>query len=47
MPLSLEIITPDRKVLETPADQVVLPTESGEAGILPRSHAFADQAGSR
>ncbi|PDH30904.1 MAG: ATP synthase F1 subunit epsilon [Puniceicoccaceae bacterium MED-G30] len=35
MPLTLEIITPDRKVLEAPADQVVLPTESGETGILP------------
>jgi F-type H+-transporting ATPase subunit epsilon len=35
MPLTFEIITPDRKVLSTSADQVVLPTESGEAGILP------------
>ena len=32
--LTLEIITPDDKVLETEADQVVLPTESGETGIL-------------
>ena len=32
--LTLEIITPDEKVLSTEADQVVLPTESGEAGIL-------------
>jgi len=32
--LTLEIITPDEKVLNTEADQVVLPTESGEAGIL-------------
>ena len=32
--LTLEIITPDAKVLETEVDQVVLPTESGEAGIL-------------
>ncbi|WP_269524106.1 ATP synthase F1 subunit epsilon [Coraliomargarita parva] len=32
--LTLEIITPDAKVLETTADQVVLPTESGETGIL-------------
>ncbi len=32
--LTLEIITPDEKVLTTEADQVVLPTESGEAGIL-------------
>ncbi len=35
MALSLEIITPDEKVLTTEADQVVLPTESGETGILP------------
>ena len=32
--ITLEIITPDAKVLSTEADQVVLPTESGEAGIL-------------
>jgi len=34
MSLTLDIITPDHKVLSTEADQVVLPTESGEAGIL-------------
>ncbi len=34
MSLTLDIITPDQKVLSTEADQVVLPTESGEAGIL-------------
>ena len=34
MSLTLEIITPDEKVLSTEAIQVVLPTESGEAGIL-------------
>lgn len=32
--LTLEIITPDDKVLETKAEQIVLPTESGETGIL-------------
>ncbi len=32
--LTLEIITPDEKVLSTEATQVVLPTESGETGIL-------------
>ena len=32
--ITLEIITPDAKVLSTEASQVVLPTESGEAGIL-------------
>ena len=45
MPLSLEIITPDRKILETPADQVVLPTESGSRNSS-RSHALLT-AGSR
>jgi F-type H+-transporting ATPase subunit epsilon len=34
MSLTLEIITPDEKVLSTQADQVILPTESGETGIL-------------
>jgi len=34
MSLTLDIITPEHKVLSTEADQVVLPTESGEAGIL-------------
>ena len=33
--LTLEIITPDDKVLNTTAEQVLLPTESGETGILP------------
>lgn len=32
--LTLEIITPDHKVLSTEADQVVLPTALGETGIL-------------
>ncbi len=32
--ITLEIITPDALVLSTEADQVVLPTESGETGIL-------------
>lgn len=34
MSVTLEIITPDEKVLSTEAIQVVLPTESGETGIL-------------
>lgn len=34
MAITLEIITPDEKVLSTEATQVVLPTESGETGIL-------------
>lgn len=32
--LTLEIITPDEKVFSAKADQVVLPTEFGETGIL-------------
>ena len=32
--LTLEIITPEAKVFSAEADQVVLPTESGETGIL-------------
>lgn len=34
MSLTLEIITPDAKVFSGTANQVVLPTESGETGIL-------------
>lgn len=32
--LTLEIITPDDKVLNTQAEHVILPTETGETGIL-------------
>ncbi len=32
--IALEIITPNAKVLETEADQVVLPAEAGETGVL-------------
>ena len=32
--IALEIITPDAKVLETEAEQVVLPAEAGETGVL-------------
>ena len=34
MSVTLEIITPDEKVYSAEADQVVLPTESGETGVL-------------
>ena len=34
MSLTLDIITPDKKVYSSDADQVILPTESGEIGIL-------------
>ena len=33
--LKLEIVTPEKKVVETDADSVTIPTASGEAGILP------------
>ena len=32
--LTLEIITPDEKVLSTKAKEVIMPTEMGEIGIL-------------
>ncbi|MDR2512983.1 MAG: ATP synthase F1 subunit epsilon [Puniceicoccales bacterium] len=35
MALSIEIVTPERKAFESPADSVVLPTQSGEVNILP------------
>ena len=33
--LKLEVVTPERRVVETEAEQVTVPTASGEAGILP------------
>lgn len=36
--LHLEIVTPERRFLDTEVDSVTVPTASGEAGILP-SHA--------
>jgi F-type H+-transporting ATPase subunit epsilon len=33
--LKLEIVTPERRVLDAEVDYVSLPTASGEAGILP------------
>ncbi len=36
--LKLEIVTPEKRVLDTEVDSVTVPTASGEAGILP-SHA--------
>lgn len=32
--LKLEIVTPEKRVLDTEAEEVVVPTASGEAGIL-------------
>lgn len=36
--LRLEIVTPEKKVVDAEVDSVTIPTASGEAGILP-SHA--------
>lgn len=36
--LRLEIVTPEKRVLDTEVDSVTVPTASGEVGILP-SHA--------
>ena len=33
--LKLEIVTPEKKVLDATVDSVTVPTASGEAGILP------------
>jgi F-type H+-transporting ATPase subunit epsilon len=33
--LKLEIVTPERKIVDTEADSVTIPTASGETGILP------------
>jgi F-type H+-transporting ATPase subunit epsilon len=33
--LKLEIVTPEKKVVDTEADLVTIPTASGEAGIMP------------
>lgn len=33
--LKLEIVTPEKRVLNTEVDSVTVPTASGEAGILP------------
>lgn len=35
MPITIEIITPDRRVFEDVVDSVVVPTEAGEVGVLP------------
>lgn len=33
--LKLEIVTPEKKVIDTEADSVTIPTVSGEVGLLP------------
>ena len=35
MPLTLEIVTPERRVYRGTAESVIIPTTSGEIGILP------------
>src|SRR3712207_5212024 len=34
--LRLEIVTPEKKVLDEPVDSVTVPTANGEVGILPQ-----------
>ncbi len=34
--LKLEIVTPERKVIDAEVDSVTVPTASGEAGIMPQ-----------
>ena len=43
--LTLEIATPDEKVLSTEAKEVIMPTEMGEIGIL-AGRANGDEDGS-
>ena len=38
--LRLEIVTPEKKVLDETVDSVTVPTASGEAGILPNHAPF-------
>jgi F-type H+-transporting ATPase subunit epsilon len=38
--LSVEIVTAERKVMETEADMVIAPGSEGEVGILPRHAPF-------
>lgn len=35
MPLSLEIVSPDKLLLSRPVDMVVIPASEGELGVLP------------
>src|SRR5439155_6982684 len=34
MPIAVEILTPERRVLQTQADSIVVPAANGELGIL-------------
>ena len=40
MPLALSIVTPERPVVETEVDSVVLPGSEGEFGVLPGHEAL-------
>ena len=40
MPLTLSIVTPARRVVETEVDSVVLPGSEGEFGVLPGHEAL-------
>ena len=41
--LRVVVVTPERAVLDEPADSVVLPLYDGEAGVLPGHAAFVGQ----
>lgn len=43
MKLSLQILTPDREVLNEEADEVLVPTVNGELGILPNHASLLTQ----
>jgi F-type H+-transporting ATPase subunit epsilon len=34
--IKLEIVTPERRILDADVDSVTVPTASGEAGIMPQ-----------
>jgi len=40
MPLALSIVTPEKPLLDTEVDSVVLPGAEGEFGVLPEHEAF-------
>ena len=43
--LKVVVVTPERAVLDEPADMVILPMYDGERGILPGHAAFVGQLG--
>ena len=45
--LKLEVVTPQKKALETEVDSVTLPGSEGELGILARPHSLVNNSGYR